>query len=89
MSFDENDLIERLHAVADEFEMRAAPPADDMRRGRRRVRRNRGLVAGAAAAALAVVIGTAAAVGGQGRATCVAGFAVGASGFSAGRQRFR
>ena len=65
MSSDDNDLIERLHAVAQGFEMPAAPPADDVLRGRRRVRRNRGLVAGAAAAAVAVVLGVTAAVGGQ------------------------
>lgn len=68
MSTSENDLIERLHAVAEGFEMPAAPPADDVRRGRRRVRRNRGLLAGAAAAAVAVVLGATAVVGGQFRA---------------------
>jgi hypothetical protein len=68
MNHDEIDLIERLNAVAEKLEMPSAPLADDLWRGRRRVRRNRVLVAGAAAAAVAVVLGGAAAAGGPGRA---------------------
>jgi Tol biopolymer transport system component len=49
MSSHETDLIERLHALAETFEMRDAPPADDVRRGRRRLRRNRGIAASIAA----------------------------------------
>ncbi|MDT7571232.1 MAG: hypothetical protein QOE05_1406 [Actinomycetota bacterium] len=59
MSTDELDLIERLHAVARELEMPPAPLADDLRRGRRRVRRNRAAVA---AAALVGVLGATAAL---------------------------
>jgi len=66
MSFDETDVIERLQAVADEFEMPRTALADDVRRGRRRVRRNRGLVAGGAAAAMAVVLGVTAVTGQHG-----------------------
>jgi hypothetical protein len=65
MSMNDSDLIERLHAVAEGFQMPPTTPADDVSRGRRRVRRNRGLVAAAAAASVAVVIGVTAAVGGQ------------------------
>ena len=68
MSSDETDLIERLHAVAAGFSMPVVSAAEDMRRGRRRVRRNRGLVVGAAAAAVLVIVGVTAAVGGQDRA---------------------
>lgn len=64
MNMHDSDLIEQLHAVAERFEMPHTPPADDVWRGRRRVRRNRGLLAGAAAAAVAVVLGVTAAVGG-------------------------
>lgn len=67
MSINDSDLIERLHAVAEGFEMPHAPPAEDVHRGRRRVRRNRGLMAAAAAASVAVVIGVTAAVGGRDR----------------------
>jgi hypothetical protein len=63
MSMNDSDLVERLHAVAEGFQMPPTPPADDVSRGRRRVRRHRGLVAAAAVAA--VVIGVTAAVGGQ------------------------
>lgn len=67
MSMNDSDLIGRLHAVSEGFEMPPASPADDLWRGRRRVRRNRGLVVGtAAAAAVAVIIGVTAVVGGQG-----------------------
>ena len=45
MSMNDSDLIERLHAVARGFQMPFTPPADDVSRGRRRVRRNRGLAA--------------------------------------------
>ena len=55
MSFDETDLIERLHAVAEGFEMPPTPMADDVGRGRRRMRRNRVLVAGATAAVVAFI----------------------------------
>jgi hypothetical protein len=65
MSSADNDLIERLHAVAREFEMPLAPVADDVRRGRRRVRRNRSLAAGAVVAAVALLIGTGAALSGR------------------------
>jgi hypothetical protein len=68
MSMNDSDLIERLHAVAEGFEMPPAPLADDVHRGRRRVRRNRGLLAGAAAATVAVVLVVTAAVAGQDRA---------------------
>ena len=68
MSINDSDLIERLHAVAEGFEMPRTPPADDVSRGRRRVRRNRGLVAGAAAAAVAIVISLTATLAGQDRA---------------------
>ncbi|HWJ66725.1 MAG TPA: hypothetical protein VNT31_08610 [Nocardioides sp.] len=67
MSMHDSDLIERLHAVAEGFEMPPTPPADDAWRGRRRVRRNRGLVAAAAAASVVVAIGVTAAVTGQDR----------------------
>jgi WD40 repeat protein len=52
MSADEHDLVERLHALAEGFEMPGTLPADDIRRGRRRVRRARAIVAGAAAVAV-------------------------------------
>ena len=68
MSSHENNLVERLHAVAEGFEMPAAPLADDVRRGRRRVRRTRGLVAGVAAAMVTVVLVVTAAVTGQDQA---------------------
>ena len=67
MSVDDRDVIDRLYAVGQGFEMPATAPADDVRRGRRRVRRNRGLLAGAAAAVVAVVLGVTAAVAGQGQ----------------------
>lgn len=67
MSFDETDLIERLHAVAETFDMPPAAPADDIHRGRRRVRRNRGLAVSTAAAAVAIVLGAATTVGGADR----------------------
>lgn len=69
MSINDSDLIERLQAVADGFEMRFASPAADALRGRRRVRRNRALVTGAAAAAVAVVIGLTTTLAGQDRAS--------------------
>jgi len=61
----DNDLIERLHAVAQGFEMPTSSPADDVRRGRQRVRWHRGLLAGAAAATVAVMVGITVAVSGQ------------------------
>lgn len=67
MSFDETDLIDRLHAVAEGFKMPPVSLADDVRRGRRRVRRKRVLVAGVTVATVAVVLGVTAVVGGQGR----------------------
>ena len=67
MSSHENDLIERLHALAEGLEMPFAPPADDVRRGRRRVRRNRARIAGAVAAAMAVVLGATAVLDGLDR----------------------
>lgn len=63
MSLDETELIERLHGVAASFEMPPAAPADDVRRGRGRVRRNRGRVVGAMTALVAVVLGAAVIVG--------------------------
>jgi hypothetical protein len=66
MSFEETDLTERLHAVADTFEMSPARPIDDAVRGRRLRRRRRTLVVGAAAAATAVILGVAVVVGGPG-----------------------
>jgi hypothetical protein len=68
MSPHDEDLIERLHTLAGAFEMPAAPPAEDVRRGRRRVRRNRGFLGGAVAAAAAVVLGATAALGALDRA---------------------
>jgi hypothetical protein len=65
MSMNDSDLVERLHALAEGFEMPPASLNDDIWRGRRRVRRNRRLVTGTAAAAIAVVLGVTAAVGGQ------------------------
>jgi hypothetical protein len=57
MNVDDTDLIERLHAVAEGFQMPPWAPNDDVRRGRRRVRRNRALAVGAAAAvAIAAVV---------------------------------
>lgn len=67
MRLDDTDLIERLHAVAEGFQMPPAAPADDVWRGRRRLRRSRVLMASAAAAAMAVILGVTAAVGGQDR----------------------
>jgi hypothetical protein len=63
MSSQEIDLTERLHALAEEFDMPVASPADDVRRGRGRVRRNRGRVVGAVLALVAVSLGAAAIVG--------------------------
>lgn len=68
MSIDDSDLIGRLHAVAEAFEMPPSTPTEDVWRGRRRVRRNRGLLAGAAVAAVAAVIAASAAVSVQHRA---------------------
>jgi len=68
MSTDDTDLIERLHAVAEGLDMPAAPVAEDLQRGRRRLRRNRLLVAGAAAVAVVLVLGVTATVAGQNRA---------------------
>jgi Tol biopolymer transport system component len=68
MSMHESDLIERLHAVAEGFEMPPTPPAADARRGRRRVHRNRALVAAAAVASVVAALGVTAAVTGQDRA---------------------
>jgi hypothetical protein len=67
MTLHENDVVDRLHAVAEGFEMPRTPAADDVRRGRRRLRRNRGLVTGAALATVTVVLGISAIVGGQSR----------------------
>lgn len=67
MSVNDSDLVERLHAVAGGFQMPPTPPADDVSRGRRRVRRNRAVVVGAAVAAVTVIIGVTATVGGQDR----------------------
>jgi hypothetical protein len=68
MSINDADLVERLHAVAEGFEMPAAPLVHDVSRGRRRARRNRALVAGAVAATVAAAIGVTAVVSGQDRA---------------------
>jgi hypothetical protein len=68
MTLEETDLVERLHALAAAVEMAPAPLDDDVRRGRRRVRRNRAMVAGAAAASVALVLGVTAAVGRSDRA---------------------
>lgn len=54
MSSNDIDLSERLHAMAQAFEMPAGAPDDDVRRGRRRVRRNRGVVVAAAAGVVAL-----------------------------------
>jgi hypothetical protein len=67
MSMNESDLTEGLHAVAQEFQMPPTPTADDVSRGRRRVRRNRGLAAAVGAAAVLVAIGVTTAVTGQDR----------------------
>jgi hypothetical protein len=68
MNTEDTDLIERLHAMADEFAMAPASLADDVRRGRRRVRHNQSLVAGIAAAVVVVAVGITAVIGGQDRA---------------------
>ena len=68
MSFHETDLVERLHAVAEGFAMPAAPLADDLNRGRRRVRRNRGLLAGGVALGVASVLAAVSLVTGGGPA---------------------
>ena len=63
MSLHELDVIERLHALAQDFEMPAAPPTDDLRRGRRRIRRRRAMMAVAAAVPVAFVLGATTALG--------------------------
>lgn len=67
MSMSDVDLVERLHALAEEIEMPPASPTDDLLRGHRRVRRNRRLVMGTAAAGITIVLGVTAALAGQDR----------------------
>lgn len=62
MRSDESDVIERLHAVAQHLEMPPTSPADDVRRGRRRVRRSRSVVV-AAVSAVVLALGAAAELG--------------------------
>lgn len=64
----EDDVITRLVELHDHIEAPVTLTELDVLRGRRRVRRNRGLFAGAAAAMVAVVLGATATIGGQGRA---------------------
>ena len=53
---DELDVMSRLVDYHDHISAPSVPVADDVRRGRRRVRRNRGLLAGGAALGLASVV---------------------------------
>ena len=50
------DALDRFVAYHDHIAVPAVPVVDDVRRGRRRVRRNRGLAAGGAALAVAAVV---------------------------------
>jgi hypothetical protein len=52
---DDLDILERFVAYHDHIAVQPVPVVDDVRRGRRRVRRNRGLAAGGAALAVAAV----------------------------------
>lgn len=65
MSPNDNDLVERLHTLAEGFEMPIGVPDDDLSRGRRRVRRRRGLRAGAVAVTVAALLGVTAVIAGQ------------------------
>jgi Tol biopolymer transport system component len=65
MSSHETDVIERIHALAETFEMPPTPAADDVRRGRRRLHRNRGIAASIAAVIVAAASATIVAVGGR------------------------
>lgn len=56
----EFDVLERFVNYHDHIAVPAVPVVEDVRRGRRRVRRNRGLAAGGAALAVAAVVVTAA-----------------------------
>ena len=67
MNIHDDDVIQRLHELAEGFDMPPAPLADDVRRGRQRVRRTRTIVMGTAAAAVAAILGATAALGGQDR----------------------
>ena len=52
----EHDLMNRLVDYHDHISAPPVPVADDLRRGRRRVRRTRGLLAGGVALGLASVV---------------------------------
>lgn len=54
----ESDTLARLVAYHDHIDTPPVPIEDDVRRGRRRVRRNRGLVAGGVGLAVATVVAT-------------------------------
>lgn len=56
---DERDVLDRLVDYHDHIAAPVVPVADDVRRGRRRVRRNRGIATGAVAAGVAGVLVTA------------------------------
>ena len=64
---DELDVLSRLVDYHDHIAAPTVPVADDVRRGRRRVRRNRGLAAGGVALAVAGVVLTASLVTGGDR----------------------
>ena len=64
---DELEVLDRLVDYHDHIAPPLVPVGDDVRRGRRRVRRNRGIVAGAVAVAVAGVIVTASLITGGGR----------------------
>ena len=60
----EQDLLSRLVDYHDHIAPPLVPVADDVRRGRRRVRRNRGIVTGGVAVGVAGVVLTASLVTG-------------------------
>ena len=61
----ESDLVTRLVDYHDHVAVPPVPVADDLRRGRRRVRRDRGLVAGGAAVALISVVAAVSVLAGE------------------------
>jgi hypothetical protein len=63
---DELDVMSRLVDYHDHISAPSVPVADDVRRGRRRVRRNRGLLAGGAALGLASVVAAMSLFAGEG-----------------------
>jgi len=64
----EHDVVGRLVDYHDHISAPHVPLADDLRRGRRRVRRNRGQLAGAVALALVAVVAAGSMVTGRGSA---------------------